>query len=346
MIISRTPYRISFFGGGTDYPGWFRENGGAVLGTSINKYCYITCRYLPPFFDHRFRIQYTRTEGVSSIDEIAHPAVREVLRFLDFSRGLEIHHDGDLPARSGMGSSSAFTVGLLHSLYALRGEMPSKHRLAMESIHIEQDMIRETVGSQDQVLTSFGGFNVAQFEPNGDVLVRPVTIPAERRQELGSRFMLFFTRVPRTASQVADSYVPRLRDKKTELCAMREMVDEAAGILASDRDIDDFGRLMHECWKVKRSLGEGIATDHITEVYAAARAAGALGGKVLGAGGGGFMLFFVPPERQDAVREALRDLLWVPFRFEHHGSQIIFFGEEEDYSEHEARPCAPEGVSR
>ncbi|HEY3354780.1 MAG TPA: kinase, partial [Polyangia bacterium] len=193
MIISRTPFRISFFGGGSDYPAWYRDHGGAVLATAIDKYCYLTCRYLPPFFEHRLRVVYSKIENCQTVDEITHPAVREILRYLKIERGVEIHHDGDLPARSGMGSSSAFTVGLLHALYALRGEMPDRHRLAMESIHLEQAVLKETVGSQDQVLAAYGGFNHVIFDPSGEITVRPMTLPRERVRELNAHLMLFFT---------------------------------------------------------------------------------------------------------------------------------------------------------
>jgi len=335
MIISRTPFRISFFGGGTDYPDWYLSNGGSVLGTSINKYCYITCRYLPPFFDHSIRIQYTRTERCNSIDEILHPAVREVLRFHNIEGGVEIHHDGDLPARSGMGSSSSFTVGLMHALYALVGIMPSKQRLAMESIHVEQNMIGETVGSQDQVLTAYGGFNRVKFEPGGEIIVSPVTVAPGTIQELNSSFMLFFSGVERFASDIAKSYVPSLTEKEEQLVTLNDLVEEAISLLNKGKPAEEFGKLLHEGWELKRSLGSNISNPHIDEIYNEARAAGASGGKVLGAGGGGFMLFVVHPSKQKAVRERLKKLLWVPFKFEFHGSQIIFFSEEEDYSIHD-----------
>src|SRR3989338_7437019 len=200
MIITRTPFRISFFGGGTDYPAWYQDNKGAVLATTINKYCYLTVRYLPPFFDNKYRIVYTIVEGVKKLDQIKHPAVREVIRFLEIKEGLEIHHDGDLPARSGLGSSSAFTVGLLHALYALKGYMPNKQKLAKESIHLEQDVLKETVGSQDQVLTAYGGFNLVTFQQNGEMIIKPVTIPHQRIEELQNHLMLFYTGIVRNAS--------------------------------------------------------------------------------------------------------------------------------------------------
>jgi D-glycero-alpha-D-manno-heptose-7-phosphate kinase len=332
MIISRTPYRISFFGGGTDYPGWYLKHGGAVLATAIDKYCYITCRYLPPFFEHRSRIVYSKIESVSTIDEIQHPAVRETLRFLNIERGIEIHHDGDLPARSGMGSSSSFTVGLLNALYALKGVMPSKHQLLTESLHIEQSMIKETVGSQDQTLAAYGGFNHVNFMQNGDVTVRPVIMTAENMHHFNDHLMLFYTGIKRTAADVADSYVPNIEDKKRQLRIMKDLVEEALSVLGRGGDFREFGSLLHEAWQAKRSLSARVSNADVDQMYEAARGAGALGGKITGAGGGGFMLLFVPPECQDRVREALKSQIHVPFRIDNTGSQIIYFQHEEDYS--------------
>jgi D-glycero-alpha-D-manno-heptose-7-phosphate kinase len=332
MIISRTPYRISFFGGGTDYPAWYLNHGGSVLSTTIDKYCYITCRYLPPFFEHRSRIVYSKIESVSTIEEIQHPAVRETLRFLNFDRGVEIHHDGDLPARSGMGSSSSFTVGLLNALYALKGYMPTKQQLMSESIHIEQELIRETVGSQDQALAAFGGFNHVSFMQNGDISVRPVIMASEAMHHFNDHLMLFYTGIKRTASNVADSYVANIAEKTRQLRIMQELVEESLVVLNKGRDFSEFGRLLHEAWQAKRSLSPKVSNGDVDDIYAAALKAGALGGKITGAGGGGFMLLFVPPERQKRVREALCSLINVPFRFEHNGSQIIYYQHEEDYS--------------
>ena len=332
MIVSRTPFRISFFGGGTDYPSWYREHGGAVLATTIDKYCYLTCRYLPPFFEHRYRLVYSRIENCHEIQEITHPAAREVLRFMQMARGVEIHHDGDLPARSGMGSSSAFTVGLLNALYALKGQMPSKHQLAMESIQVEQEMVKETVGSQDQVMAAYGGFNHVSFHSNGEITVRPVALAYDRICELNSHLMLFYTGIKRTAAHVAKSYVDQIGEKKKQLHVMREMVDESVSILNSGKDLAKFGELIHEAWRVKRSLSSHVTNSDVDAIYEAARAAGALGGKLTGAGGGGFMLLFAPPSRHDAIRQRLNTLLHVPFEFEFNGSQIIFQSHEVDYS--------------
>jgi D-glycero-alpha-D-manno-heptose-7-phosphate kinase len=340
MIISRTPFRISFFGGGTDYPAWYRQHGGAVLATTIDKYCYITCRYLPPFFEHRYCIIYSKMEYCQSIEEIAHPAVREVMRYLKVDRGVEIHHDGDLPARSGMGSSSSFTVGLLHALHALQGRMASKHQLALEGIHVEQELLKETVGSQDQALAAYGGFNHITFLPNGEISVRPITISAERMRELNSHLMLFYSGIKRTASNIADSYVNGIESKKRQLRLAKDLVDEGISILSTGQDIARFGELLHEAWDAKRSLSDQVSNSYVDEIYNEAMAAGAVGGKLIGAGGGGFVLLFVPPSKQSAVKQKLNKLIHVPFQFEFSGSQIIVFDREADYSaEEKARAC-------
>lgn len=332
MVISRTPFRISFFGGGTDYPAWVKEHGGAVLATTINKYCYLSVRVLPPFFWHKYRIVYSKNEMCNTIDEIQHPAVREIIRFLKFRQGLEIHHDGDLPARSGLGSSSSLTVGLLHALHALEGHMPNKSQLAKESIHIEQKILKETVGSQDQVLAAHGGFNHITFHKNGEIILRPVTISSQRTRELEDHLMLFYTGIPRIASNVAKSYVGKIDNKKKQLSIMQDSVEEALAILNSKKDIKGFGELLDEFWKLKRSLSPQVSSSEIDEIYQKARRAGALGGKLMGAGGGGFLLLFVPPKKQKKVRASLNKLIHVPFGFEREGSQIIFFDPQEDYS--------------
>ncbi|MBM4339177.1 MAG: kinase [Deltaproteobacteria bacterium] len=335
MIISRTPYRISFFGGGTDYPAWYRKHGGAVLATAIDKYCYLTCRYLPPFFEHKIRLVYSKIESCQTIDEITHPAVREILRHLNIDRGVEIHHDGDLPARSGMGTSSSFTVGLLHALYALKGYMPSKQQLASESIYIEQEVLKETVGSQDQVSAAFGGFNHITFSSNDTFSVRPITLSPERIRELNSHLMLFYTGIKRTASNIAESYVNDMEGRKRQLRIMKDLIDESIAILNNGDDIVGFGELLHEAWQAKRSLSSKVSNSHVDEIYEGAISAGAIGGKLTGAGGGGFLLLFVPLRRQKEVRERLNQLIHVPFKIEFSGSQIIFFDNEEDYSAEE-----------
>lgn len=334
MIISRTPFRISFFGGGSDYPTWYRRHGGAVLSTAIDKYCYLTCRYLPPFFAHRFRVLYSKIEMVRQVEEIQHPAVRGALQLLGFRRGVEIHHDGDLPARSGMGSSSAFAVGILHALHALQGRMRSKEQLAREAIHLEQEVLGETVGVQDQLAAAYGGFNVMRFAPDGNFSVQPVYLPEPRLAEFKSHLLLFYTGLARNASEVAARVVASLEAKETLLHRMVAMVEEAVEILKAGR-LSDFGYLLDEAWHLKRSLNEGISTPLVDEAYEAAKAAGALGGKLLGAGGGGFLLIFCPPSRRRHVQKALAKLLHVPFDFEPTGSQIIFYDPEQEYEEPE-----------
>jgi D-glycero-alpha-D-manno-heptose-7-phosphate kinase len=326
MIITRTPFRISFFGGGTDFPAWFKENGGAVLSTTIDKYCYITCRYLPPFFEHRHRIVYSKIENVLNVDEIEHPAVRGILSDLGMTDGIEIHHDGDLPARSGLGSSSSFTVGLLHAIHALRGRMSSKERLAFEAIRIEQDVLKENVGCQDQVAVAHGGLNRIDFMKNGGHVVRPVICTRDRIAALEDRLMLFFTGVSRFGSEIAEQQIANIGRSAANLERMKEQVDTGIGILSDpDADIDGFGHLLDEAWRQKKQLSDRISTAMIDEIYARARAAGAIGGKILGAGGGGFILFFVPPNRKSAVLDALKDLTHVPFEFERDGSQVVYY---------------------
>jgi D-glycero-alpha-D-manno-heptose-7-phosphate kinase len=332
MIISRTPFRMSFFGGGTDYPSWSRRHGGAVLAVTLDKYCYLTCRYLPPFFEHKYRVVYSKIENAQTIDQIAHPSVRAALQFLRFERGIEIHHDGDLPARSGVGSSSAFAVGLLQVLHALRGQMVSKHELALQAIHLEQELLGETVGSQDQVLAAYGGLNHVLFRPDGQILVQPLVLGEGRLSELTSHLMLFYTGIKRTASDVAASYAVNPEDHARQLHLIGGLVDRAVTLLTSGQDINGFGELLHEAWLAKRSLSRIVSNDEVDGVYAAARRAGALGGKLMGAGGGGFLLLFVPPTRQLAVRRKLGALLQVPFSFDYTGSQILYFSQERDYS--------------
>jgi D-glycero-alpha-D-manno-heptose-7-phosphate kinase len=347
MIISRTPFRVSFFGGGTDYPTWYRAHGGAVLATTIDKYCYLTCRYLPPFFEHKIRVVYSKIENCHSVDEITHPAVREILRHSKIDRGIEIHHDGDLPARSGMGTSSAFTVGLLHALYALKGHMPTKAQLAKESIVIEQEILKETVGSQDQILAAHGGFNHVIFYPSGEITVKPVTISSARLNELNRHLMLFYTGIRRTASGVAESYVNGMDDKDRQLRFIGNLTNEGISVLCSKSRISFFGELLHNAWQVKRDLSARVSNSDIEEIYAEAMSAGAIGGKLLGAGGGGFILFFVPPSKQTTIKRRLNKLIYVPFRFESSGSQIIFFDPERDYSKEEkARVFQPDFVFR
>lgn len=331
MIISRTPFRISFFGGGTDYPAWYRENGGSVISTSINKYCYINCRYLPPFFNYKYRIRYMKTEERNSIDEIQHPSVRECLKFINIIKGVEIQHNADLPAMSGLGSSSTFTVGLLHSLYALKGQIVTKRQLALDAINVEQNMIKENVGSQDQTCAAFGGLNRINFGGPQEICVQPLTLPQEKLSDFQNHLILFYTGFQRYASEIAAEQIKNIPNKKTELKNMVQLIDEAVKILGNG-DIRNIGRLLHEHWQLKRSFSRSITNGVIDDIYEAGLRAGALGGKLLGAGAGGFMIFFVEPERRNSVRNALKDLLHVPFAFENLGTQIIYYAPESQFN--------------
>lgn len=332
MIVSRTPLRISFLGGGTDYPNYYREHGGAVLSATIDKFCYLTVRRLPPFFEHRNRIVYRLTEQTKTVDEIQHPTVKAVMRQVGLD-GLEIHHDGDLPARSGMGTSSAFTVGLLNACRALKGQMVSKLDLALEAIHLEQNILKETVGSQDQVAAAFGGINRVSFSGGGLTLrdgarigefsVDPVPLPPWRIDDLHSHLLLFFTGVSRTASEVAGTFVPALASNK-HLDGAVQQVDDGLRILSDLGSIEPFGEILHHAWTVKRQLSGKVSTPEIDRLYKEAREAGAIGGKLLGAGGGGFLLFFARPKDHDAIRARL-GLLHVPFKFESQGSRIVVY---------------------
>jgi D-glycero-alpha-D-manno-heptose-7-phosphate kinase len=323
---------VSFFGGGTDYPGWYRENGGAVLSTAINKYSYITCRYLPPFFDYKYRVRYYLREEANTIEEIQHPSVRACLVFMKLDRGVDIVHHGDLPAQSGLGSSSTFTVGLLHALYALKHHMPTKRELAINAIHIEQDRIKESVGSQDQTAAAFGGLNKIEFGGVNEITVRPIILHPTKLAQLERNLMLFFTGLQRTASDIAKEQIEQISAKKDRLQEMMRLVDQATNILGNKSDcLDDFGRLLHEQWRIKQGMSSMISNSHIDAIYQAGMNAGALGGKLLGAGGGGFMLFYVLPERQEQVKEALKHLLYVPARLDHLGSQIIYYSHEDEY---------------
>jgi D-glycero-alpha-D-manno-heptose-7-phosphate kinase len=332
MIISRTPFRVSFFGGGTDYPAWYREHGGSVISTAINKFCYITCRHLPPFFDYKYRIRYYQREEANTIDEIQHPSVRACLEFVDLNKGVDIVHHADLPAQSGLGSSSTFTVSLLHSLYALKHEMPTKRELAINAIRIEQDHLQEKVGSQDQTAAAFGGLNRIDFGGPHEIVVRPMILNPSKLEQLERHLMLFFTGFARTASEIAEHQIREMRSKTSNLRQMLEVVDEAAKILQDKGDsLDDFGQLLHNQWLIKREMSSKVSNQQIDDIYKTGLKAGALGGKLLGAGGGGFMLFFVRPEQQARVREALKHLLYVPIRFDHLGSQIIYYSHDDEY---------------
>ncbi len=325
MIITKTPLRISFFGGGTDYPEWVKMHGGAVLSTSIDKYSYINVLRLPPFFPHKTKVVWSKIEEVNNVDEIIHPSVRETLKYFKFDDGISVHYNGDVPARSGLGSSSSFTVGFLHALYGLRGIKPDQKKLAEEAIHIEQNCIKENVGGQDQIASAVGGFNKIEFFPDGSTLITPVSIAADRSKQLQDHMMLFFTGFSRIASEIASEQLKNIPNKKTELHKMRSMVDEAIHVLGKEGDwLGDFGNLLHKSWELKRSLSHKISTPKINDFYERALSAGALGGKILGAGGGGFMLIFARPKAQAQVKDSLKDMLHIPFRFENEGSKIIY----------------------
>jgi len=329
MIVSRTPYRISLFGGGSDYPAWYRQHGGSVLGFAIDKYCYLSVRPLPPFFTHKHRIVYSRIELVSEIADIQHPAVRAVMQEMAVFNGIEIHHDGDLPARSGMGSSSSFTVGLINALQARLGRLSSKRQLAAEAIRIEQEVIGEHVGSQDQVWAAHGGMNRIDFMADGAIDVMPLIVPPERRRQMLGSLMLVFTGLSRYADQVAAKQIANLDKRQNHIRTMVSMVDEASAILCDpNRPLADLGRLLHESWQLKRELATAVTTQEIDDIYTAAREAGAVGGKLLGAGGGGFMLFYVEPENRAKVQERLKTLTHVTFGIDMAGSRIVVYEPE------------------
>ena len=331
MLISRTPFRISFFGGGTDYPIWYEEHGGCVINATINKYCFITARYLPPFFKYKHRIRYYEQEETQSLDEIKHPSVRECAKYLKINKGIEIVHNADLPAQSGLGSSSTFTVGMLNALYTLQNYMPTKRELALDAIHIEQNIIGESVGSQDQTAAAFGGINKITFNGTKNIDVESIIISNERQMELQDNLMLIFTGFARTASKIAKIQIEVTHQKGKELTMMKEICDEGLKRLTdSNQSLDKFGELLNEQWKVKRSLTDKISNEKIDAIYKACMDAGALGGKLLGAGGGGFMLFYVPKYKQENVKLVLKKKLIVPIRFEHTGSKIIYFSHQDN----------------
>jgi D-glycero-alpha-D-manno-heptose-7-phosphate kinase len=326
LIITKTPYRISFFGGGTDHPSWFREHGGKVLATTFDKYCYISLRYLPPFFNHKYRIVYSKIEDVQNINEINHPAVREILKYFKSNSGLEIHIDGDLPARSGLGSSSSFSVGMINAMNTLEGKSKSPQELANTAIHIEQDLIKECVGSQDQISAAYGGFNEIKFNQDGSFLVSPQIIKPERKKELNDHLMLFFTGVSRFSSDVAESQISNMGNCFSQMIELYDMVEEGSSILTNTKvPIDEFGKLLDRAWNNKKTLSNMISNAKIDDLYKTAIKAGAIGGKILGAGGGGFILFFVKPQDQLKLKKTLKSLTHVPFSFENSGSKTVVY---------------------
>lgn len=324
MISSKTPYRVSFFGGGTDYPDWYMKNGGSVLSTTIDKYCHLTVRFLPPFFSTPHRVVWSKIENIKSIYEITHPVVREVLLDLKFNdlKGVEIHHQGDLPAGSGVGSSSSFTVGLINALNSLRGNSLSKHELALNAIRMEQNILNENVGSQDQVAVAYGGFNLIKFSKEGEIDVNPLRISNSRLNELNRNLCFLYLGDDRRAAEIAGDVIQNLRKKEDQLFKMNSLVERATQLLEGEGDLDEFGYLLDENWILKKSLSTLISTDEINNVYEIAKNSGALGGKLCGAGKTGFMIFYVPSQKKEYFEKKLDDFLHVPFKFESLGSQI------------------------
>ena len=327
MIITKTPFRMSFFGGGTDMENYFRENGGAVLSTTFDKYCYVNVRHLPRFFDYSTELSYSKTERVTDVEAIQHPAIRNAMKMLDMHE-IRLTYEADLPARSGLGTSSSFAVGMLNAFYALKGKYADKKKLADEAIYLERVLCQEAGGWQDQIAASFGGFNRINFNVDG-YEVLPVIISPERKKQLNDNLMMFFTGFTRFSSDVQKANKISDKEKHTQLRQMYGLVDEAEQVLVDKaRDLDDFGRLLDTTRKLKRQTGAAISTDSIDGLYTKGIEAGALGGKLLGAGGGGFLVFYVQPEHQDAVRWAMKDLMYIPFKFEDGGTRVIHYTPE------------------
>lgn len=325
MIITKTPFRMSFFGGGTDMESYFKENGGAVLSTTFDKYCYVNVRHLPRFFDWSTELSYSKTERVSNVDDIQHPLIRNAMKLLDMHE-IRLMYEADLPARSGLGTSSSFAVGMLNAFYALKGKYADKKKLADEAIYLERVLCNEAGGWQDQIAASFGGFNRINFNADG-YEVLPVIISPERKKQLNNNLLMFFTGFTRFSSDVQKTN--KVEDKKAQLKEMYRLVDEAERVLTDKtKSLDDFGYLLDHTWKLKRQTGSHISTGSIDGLYQKGIEAGALGGKLLGAGGGGFLVFYVQPEKQDAVKWAMRDLLYIPFQFEDGGTRVIHYTPE------------------
>ena len=323
MIISKTPYRISFFGGGTDYPTWYKEHGGSVLSTTIDKYIYISCRPLPSFFKHKYRIVWSHIENVKKIDQIKHEVVKGMLKKYKIRSGLEIHYDGDLPARSGIGSSSVFCVGLMNLLSNFQGKIIKKKQLAEKSIHFEQKVLKQVVGSQDQIAATYGGFNKIVFKMGGGFSVFPYSLKKKKIQKLNKNLLLVYSGLKRTAHHIAKSYVHKLKtSKKSHILEISNFVSEGEKILKEGK-LDDFGKLLHESWLEKKSLSSSITNSRIDAIYDSALKRGALGGKLLGAGGGGFLLFYVPYHKQKKFIRHFKNLINVPFKFTSEGSNIM-----------------------
>jgi D-glycero-alpha-D-manno-heptose-7-phosphate kinase len=317
---------MSFFGGGTDYKPFFEKHGGSVLSTTFDKYVYVTMRHCPPFFDWHTQVRYTKTESVRRTEDIEHPLVRNCMMHMNM-HNLSINHDADLPARSGLGSSSAFAVGLLQAMYAMDGRYADKHLLAQEAIYVERELCAEAGGWQDQIATSYGGFNRINFDANG-FYVKPVIISPARKKALNDHLLLLFTGISRDSAKVAVSQFNATKDKTSELLEMRGLVDEAEKILVSNSDIAEFGKLLDYSWHIKRGLTNDISTDYIDDINNTAKSNGAIGGKLMGAGGGGFMVLFAPPECHSRIHDALGNFIYVPFKFENEGSKIFHYSPE------------------
>lgn len=326
MIITKTPFRMSFFGGGTDFPEFYNEYGGSVISTTFDKYCYVNVRHLPRFFDYSTELAYSKTERVTSIKDIKHPAIREAMKFLNIHE-IRLTYEGDLPARSGLGTSSSFAVGMLNAFYGLKGKYADKKKLADEAIYLERVLCNESGGVQDQIAASFGGFNRINFSSNG-YTVNPIIISPERKKTLNDNLMLFFTGFSRFSSDIQISTQSAIKDKTKQLLEMLSLVDEAEKVLTSKSDLNEFGRLLDYTWKLKRGITNKISNNSIDGLYAKALNAGAIGGKLLGAGGGGFLLFYVEPDKRKILKEAMKDLLYVPFEFENDGTRVIYYTAE------------------
>lgn len=328
MIITKTPFRMSFFGGGTDMESFFREYGGAVLSTTFDKYCYVNVRHLPRFFDYSTELSYSKTERVKCIDDIEHPAIRNAMKMLDMHE-IRLTYEADLPARSGLGTSSSFAVGMLNAFYCLKGKYADKKRLADEAIYLERELCQEAGGWQDQIAASFGGMNRIEFNKDGTYDVKPIIIHPERKQQLNDNLLMFFTGFTRFSSDMQKANAVGYAEKIKQLQEMYRLVDEAEAVLEDKHsNLDDFGRLLDVTWKLKRQTGGAITTNSIDALYEKGIAAGALGGKLLGAGGGGFLAFYVQPEKKETVMEAMKDLMYVPFKFEDGGTRVVHYSPE------------------
>ena len=327
MVITQTPFRMSFFGGGTDFPEYYKKNGGAVISTTFDKYCYVSVRHLPRFFDYKNELIYSKIERVKSEDEIVHPAIRNAMKMMDMHE-LRITYDADLPARSGLGTSSSFAVGLLNAFYALKGKYADKRKLADDAIYLERVLCDESGGVQDQIAASFGGLNRIDFDADG-YRVSPIIISPERKRELNDSLLLFFTGFSRFSSDIQEGTKRAIKDKEAELKEMYALVDEAEAVLTDkSKSLSEFGRLLNHTWELKRGISSSISTDSIDSLYKKAMEAGALGGKLLGAGGGGFLLFFAEPDARSSVMKAMDELLHVPFEFENNGTGVVHYSPE------------------